>query len=196
MDTFMKFIFYFCTKLRMFWALLPLGFLLWLAIFFNPKVDATFKLYPLQITLIAVMVFIVIFYFRVITISNQEIRIHGFFSSKDRAFINKGRTLKITILRGRKIKFELFSIEQKPTFDWMNAAEYIPQEICLFRATSAGGARSAKRALKFFSASAADIQDLFSDKPYENQLTYTTVFSKINEDGLREISIRFDKTVL
>ena len=142
------------------------------------------------------MVFIVIFYFRVITISNQEIRIHGFFSSKDRAFINKGRTVKMTILKKRKIKFELFSIEQKPAYDWMKTEDYIPQEICLFRATSAGGARSVKLALKFFGTDATDIEKLFADAPYENQLTYTTVFSNVNDDGLREISIRFDKTVL
>lgn len=192
----MKSIYFFCTKLRMFWTLLPTVLLLWLAVHFNSESETLFKLYPLQIFLAAFIVFTLIFFFRVISVSNQEIRIHGLFSSKDRALIKKGRSLKITARKKRRVKFELYSTETKPPFDWMKAVEYLPQEVCLFRASAVGGVGSLRRVLKFFSTPKEDIERLLSEDGCEVRLKYTTVSSRTNEDGLREITVRFDETVL
>ena len=180
----------------MFWTLLPSSLLLWLAIHFNSETETLFKLYPLQVFLAAFIIFTLVFFFRVISVSNQEIRIHGLFSSKDRALIKKGRSLKITVRKKRRIKFELYSTETKPPFEWMKAVEYLPQEVCLFRASAVGGAGSVKRALKFFATPPEDARRLLSEDGYEVKLKYTTVSSLINDDGLREITVRFDETVL
>jgi len=198
-DFFMKSIFFFCTKLRMFWTLLPVSILLWLANKFNDDVEGFVKLYPLQIFLIGVIVFIFIFFFRVISVSNQEIRMHGLFSSRDRALINKGRSLKLTIRPKRRVKFELYSTEEEPPFEWMKAVEYLPQQICLFRASCVGGAGSVRQVLRFFGTPEDDIDMLLSrecTEGYKKKLKYTTVSSADNDDGLREILIFFDETVL
>ncbi|MBQ8720145.1 MAG: hypothetical protein IJY65_03845 [Clostridia bacterium] len=190
----MKFTGFFCTRLYMFLSEIPVIAFLWLAIANNDAVDLSVKLYPLQAVLIAIGVFIILFLFRMITVSNQEIRMHGLFSSKDRAIINKGKTLTVTLLRRRRIRFELFGAEEKPPFDWMKSVDYIPSAVRVFRATAIGGRYSARRLLSFFGADKDMIKDALTLDEYTRELDGITLDSRI-VDGERKIKLIFNKTI-
>ena len=190
----MKFVGFFSTRLYMFSSEVPVIFFLWLAIANNDKVDLSVKLYPLQAVLIGIGIFIFLFLFRMITVSNQEIRMHGLFSSRDRAIINNGKTLTVTLLPKRRIRFELFGAEEKPPFEWMKSVDYIPSAVRVFRATAIGGKGSAKRLLSFFGVKKDMIKELLTSEIEECVLDGITLSSS-TFDGERKINISFTKTI-
>ena len=190
----MKFTGFFCTRLYMFLSELPVIIFLWLAIANNDKVDLSVKLYPLQAVLIGIGIFIILFLFRMITVSNKEIRMHGLFSSKDRAIINKGKTLTVTLLPRRRIRFELFGAEEKPPFEWMKSVDYIPSAVRVFRATAIGGRLSARRLVSFFGADKQTLHDMLSQEEFTCELDGITLLSRIT-DGERKIDLKFNKTI-
>ena len=190
----MKFTGFFCTRLYMFLSELPVIIFLWLAIANNDKVDLSVKLYPLQAVLIGIGSFIILFLFRMITVSNKEIRMHGLFSSKDRAIIHKGKTLTVTLLPRRRIRFELFGAEEKPPFEWMKSVDDIPSAVRVFRATAIGGRLSARRLVSYFGADKQTLHDMLSQEEFTCELDGITLLSRIT-DGERKIDLKFNKTI-
>lgn len=166
----MKFVFLFCTKLRVYLTELPVILLLAIAIHYNDGSDELFKLYPLQIFLGLVILFILVYFFRAITITYDEIRYHGLFSSRDSAVINKDKTLIITMKPARRLTVELFGNDGKlPALDWLKDSEAPPVDIFLFRGKAVGGKRTVSSVLKYFGVPAEDISEVFSKDGYTRE---------------------------
>ena len=190
----MKSTFLFCTKLKMFLSEIPLLIMLIISISYTNKVESLLGLWPLIIVISAFMIFIVIFFFRVITISNEEIRIHGVYSSKDSREIDEGKTLSFILKKKRIISVELWGIDKAPDFDWMDKNTVIDRESCLFKEKAVGGESSVKRVLEFFSIPDSDVDLFFGEGDYDKKYTNFHV-SSTKENGERRVDIRFLKTL-
>lgn len=190
----MKKLYTFCSKIAVYWIELPLAILLTLAIIFNGSSKALLKLYPLIVLCSMAIIFVFIFFFRLIQLGWDEIRYIGLFSSRDRAVITEGKKLDLLLVGKSAIKVTLIGNDGKPAaFDWVKDSEPL-RDICLFRGKMLGGKRTATRILKFYGADEATIRCLFVDIGYAADLENVTV-SSYDDDGNLCISIKFNKTV-
>ncbi len=189
----MKSVFLFCTRLRYFFTEIPLIFLLVIAIKYNPDVEAMMKLYPLIIALSGVVVFIALYFFRAIKINFEEIKCIGLFSSREKAIINKGRTLHITILKKRKIRLELYGENDDfETYAWLKSEDVT--EINLFRAKALGSEGKVHRILSYFGAESDDIEKAFLIENFTVDYEKVTLTSEKNEQE-KTFKIYFKETV-
>ena len=160
----MKSIYLLATKLWVYLTEIPVLILLWVAISSNHLSDDIFKYYPLIIFLCFAVIFIMVYFFRVISLSTDEIRYHGLFSSKDSAFIKENRTLIMTLKPHREIRMELYGdAGVEPPFDWMKTEDAIHRDICLFRGRANGGDATVKKILKFYSLPYDKLYEAISD---------------------------------
>lgn len=191
----MKSVYIFCTKWYVFLTELPLFGLLAASIAYNKHAEGLLKLYPLITALSLGIIFYFLYFFRMISISYDEIRYIGLFSSKDRAVINKDKTVILSFHSLHKIKVRLFGSDGKaPSLDWaQNSDNFTPVDYFLFRGKAVGGFNVATRVLKYFSVPAEDCQAFIKGDhtaEYENVLvTSATV------NGNKEIRIKITKTV-
>ena len=191
----MKSIFLFCSRLWVYLTEIPVIIMLWVTISYNSESEDVLKFYPLIVFLSAAIVFIFVYFFRLISISNDEIRYHGLFSSRDSAFINEGKTLYVEVSRGKRLRVKLLEDAGKePAFEWMKAEDVIHRDICVFRGKAIGGVRTARKIAEFYGVpkdtSASVMQNGFS---YEDgQISVSTV----NDGEVATVSIKFLKTIL
>ena len=171
----MKSVYVFCTKWYVFLTEIPLAALLALTIYYNKYADNLVKFYPL--------------------ISYDEIRYIGIFSSRDKAVINKDKTVIINFLSYGRIKVRLFGSDGKaPLLDWaQNDENYTPVDIFLFRGKGVGGQRAVRRILKYFEVP-KDEQTRFINEDFSAEYMYSSISSSIVDDN-REIRIRITETV-
>ena len=113
----MKKLYTFCSKIAVYWIEIPLAILLTLAIIFNSGATNLLKLYPLIVLCSLAIVFVFIFFFRLIELGWDEIRYVGLFSSRDRAVITEGKRLELTLERGGAIKTYLIGNDGKGNAD-------------------------------------------------------------------------------
>ena len=124
----MKSVFLFRTKFRMYWVLLPLLALLLASIYYNRFADNLLKLYPIITVTICGMIFILIYFFRGIKISYDEIRDVGLFSGHDSAIINEGKTLIFKIKkRGQSLVLFLHVFAYSYVQHWQ--LDLIPNQV-------------------------------------------------------------------
>ena len=191
----MKSIYLFCTKPWVYLTELPVIILFWIAIHFNSYSEQTFKFYPLIIVCALAIVFIAVYFFRYISINNDEIRTHGVFSSKDNALISENKTLVITLRPRFNTKIELYSdAGEEPAFEWMKATDIVHRDICIFRGRFFGGAGSTKKILRYFTLSKQEsdlaMQDGFA---FENDAVKVTSGS---ENEQFKVTIKFKITII
>ena len=189
-DSKMKSIYFFCSRLWVYLTEIPVIFMLWIALSYNSNSDEIFKFYPLIIFLCLSIVFIMVYFFRVISISTDEIRFHGVFSSRDSAFIKEHETLTITYYGKKRLRFELYGdAGDEPAFDWMKAEDVIHRDICLFRGRAIGGKMGIVKVFEFFSVPCPDnaLDDGFK---FENELIAISVESN---DDMTRAKIKFKK---
>ena len=191
----MKFVFLFCTKLRVYLTELPVILLLAIAIHYNDGSDELFKLYPLQIFLALVILFILVYFFRAITITYDEIRYHGLFSSRDSAVINKDKTIIITMKPSRRLTVELFGNDgQLPALDWLKDSDTPPVDIFLFRGKAVGGKRAVRSVLKYFGVAEDEIDHAFVDDSYSVECDDVLLSVEKKED-IRIFKIKMKETI-
>ena len=192
----MKSIYLLSTKLWVYLTEIPVLILLGVAISTNHLSNDIFKYYPLIIFLAFSVIFIMVYFFSVISISYDEIRYHGLFSSKDSAFITENKTLVIKIKPKRNLAVELYEDAGiEPAFDWMKAEDVMHREICVFRGKANGSYKTAEKILKYFglaeeSLAAATSEDGFS---YEDDAIKV---SSANKNEIFEIAIKFKITMV
>ena len=190
----MKKIHLFCTKIFYYLTEIPLLVIFLLSIPFNDKVEEQLKLYPLQIVLVLGMIFIFVFLFRMIRISNEEIKCIGPFSSRDSAIIKKDRRLVITKKKGASLVIELFGRGDYPALDWVDPEDYKNMETNLFRATAVGGKHAVKTILSYFDVSAEDIESAFEKDSFSAE--YDSVSFEAENDGKEyKFSVFFKDTI-
>lgn len=191
----MKKIFLFCTKLRVYWVELPLIALLSVCIHYNQFSDGLMKLYPLIITLILGMVFILLYFFRVIKISFDEIRYIGLFTSRDSSVITEGKTLIIKELRRGRLEITLFGNDGVlPELDWLKSTGEAPRDISLFRGVTIGGKRTVRRILTFFGVPKEDTDKLLLSESFSGKYPIADITSE-SADGKKTVKLTVTKTV-
>jgi hypothetical protein len=120
------------------------------------------RLYPLIIFCAGTMIFIFLFFFRLISVSEDEIRSLGLFSSKDFSPIKSGQTLCLTLRKGGKIRVELFGKSDAPGFSWMRG-DYKESEVNLYREKAVGKEGALLPLLKSFGISKTEASQLFTE---------------------------------
>ncbi len=197
----MKSIVLFATKLRTLWVFIPPVLLLIPTIIYNDSADsrlfslmnANLKLYPLMFVLIAVIIFMVIYFFRIVTVRLEEIRCIGPFSSKDRVILKKERSLVLTLLKHGRIRIEVFGVcADNDTYFWLKEEDFT--EINLFRTTANGTERTVKKFLAFFGVDEKKINKALTENgEIENANDFTLSSDILNER--RTVRLYFKETI-
>ncbi len=190
----MKKTFLFCTKPIFFLTEIPPLVLLIIAISQNNQADGFLKLYPLIAVLCICITMIFLYYFRLISISFEEIQTVGVFSSRDHAIIDKGKTLTAIIKPNGYVKIELSEKVANSSFSWSRDNELPLTDMNLYRERAIGGKGAVVRILKYFSVSREDQNNVFTEKKFEKVYENFILTSSL-EDGERHISIEFTQTV-
>ena len=174
---------------------IPLIAVLVLSIIFNDRAGAFPKLYPLIIATSLGIAFIFIYLFKVIIISYEEIKIIGRFSSRDKAVINKGKTLILTLRERGRLIITLYGNDgERPAFDWAQGEDYTPVDINLFREKAEGGVRSARKILCYFEVPEVDIDAILTEDGFTGEYESFNLWTEKLE-GKRNVYLKFTKTV-
>lgn len=174
---------------------LPLFVLLALAIAFNGYSDSVVKLYPLIIVSASAIVFIFIYLLRVIVITTDEIKIVGLFSSKDRAIINKDKTLIISQRKSKRLKIILYGNDgRRPSLDWANKDDFTPVNINLFKEIGYGGNATIRRVFRYFEIDENIIDNIILKEEFSADLPLYKI-SKTTTDKKFEYRITFLETI-
>ena len=190
----MKKIFLFSTKLAYYWVLLPFTALFILCLVFNDNTDHYLKLYPLMAVSVIGIIVTLVYFFRGVLISYEEIKEVGRFSSHDTALINKGKTLILYKENHSRVRVILFGNDGiKPELSWMKSTQDAPKDISLFRAHTLGGNGTIKRVLKYFGADEGDFATILNE---DCEIKYADVtVTSILENDVRKIYIKMDRTI-
>ena len=185
----------FCTSPLMYLSELPVIILFIIVLRYNRYSELLTKFYPLLIFLVLTMVFIFIYLFRVISISYEEIRYHGLFSSRDRADINEGKELIITVLPKRRLRINLFGNDGTlPEYSWINAENGKPLDIFLFRGKALGTKRKVLSLLRFFGVDEEDASQALLNDSFQGDYELVSLESK-REEEKTTIRLRIKETV-
>ena len=191
----MKSIYLFTTKVRMYWVLLPMALLLTLAIIYNPYAPRWYKLYPLMALSVAGMIFVFIFYFRLIRLNFTEIKDIGRFSPRDSALINEGKVLVLRDVGHGKLRVYLYGADGLPELDWMRDQTTDPSVICMYRGRAVGGRRTVARVLRYFGVYASDIDGILHTDGFRAEYDCVRVSTRIGDGERKEYVIEMTKTV-
>ena len=191
----MKTMYFFCTKLWIYLTEIPPLALFAFALYSTSKSENKFTLLPLMIMSVVAAILIFLFFFRMVSLNNEQIRAIGPFSSKDSEFIKENSFLLIKLSGGGNMKLELWGGNPEiPAFDWMKAEDSSFREICLFREKALGGVNTAKRIAKYFTAPDEALDGIEkSGFSYEND---TIALSTDIKNEVTEIKLLFKKIII
>ena len=182
------------TIWRPFWVALPLAFLLVVSIRMNPEVDTPGRLYPLMIFSAAAIIFTFVFYFRPVILSRDEIKSIGPFSSRDKAVINKGKTLILTERDRGMLSIDLYGNDgTNADLDWLKG-EDTAHDTYLFKSKVLGGISTMKSILLFFGSDERSADDILAADSKEIEL-YGMIVTATTADEKKEIRIKFTETL-
>ena len=190
----MKKLFLFGTKLYVYLIELPVIIVLMLAIRYNNEATNLLKLYPLIVFCSLAIAFIAIYFFNSVTITYAKIKQIGLFSSRDSAIITKDRTIVLTYLSRRRMRIELFAMQDKPSLQWVSNEDFVAHETCVFRERVIGNNLTAKRVLRFFKASEKEIKELLSSENLEIK-NGKIEYSALVYDEKKQIKIKFNEVI-
>ena len=191
----MKKLLIFSTHPLMFLTTVPLFIILALSIAFNGSSEGLMKLYPLIVVSALAITFIFIYLIRVIVITTDEIKIVGLFSSKDRAIINKDKTLIISQRKNKRLKVILFGNDgRRPSLDWANKDDFVPVDINLFKEIGYGGNRTIRRVFRYFEIDDDIIDNIILKEEFSVELPLYKL-SKSTVDKKFEYNITFLETI-
>ncbi len=182
--------------MRFYLTELPVIILFAIAYHYNSYSSTPAKLYPLMIFLGLTMIFILVYFFRAISISFEEVRYHGLFSSKDHSDITEGKELIFTLYGKRRIRVELFGNDGvSPDFDWIkNGESYEPIDIYLFRGKALGGRKKLSSLLRYFEVDAEGIESVFEKNDFSEEYEYVSLVSS-KKEGEIAVRLKFKETV-
>ena len=190
-----KFTFIFCTKPQMFLSEVPVILLAALAISLNDTVETVPKLYPLIILSILFAVFIFLYFFRVIIITEECVRTVGLFSSRDSVILNEGKTLILTKKAHGNMGVAVFGNDgTPPSLDWAKNEEHELLDIFLYRERAVGADGAIRRVLTYFAVPSVDIDLLLSEKSFTKEYKSFIVSSEKKED-ITEVKVKFTETL-
>ncbi len=183
-----------CTRFRVYLCQLPLIILLMIAIKQNNNVDTLLKLYPLITLLILGMIFIFVYFFRLVRIRYDEIRSIGIFSGRERSIIKKDRTLEFTLWQKNKMIVELSGKNEAPALDWIEPEDYKDLNVNLYRMKTVGSERTLRNALLYFGIPKEDHEKIFTENLITLEYDEITLVSKIEKEN-RKIALTFKESI-
>lgn len=172
---------------------LPLMVLLVVCWRLNDKVDTLMKLYPLIIALMALIIFLAFYFFRLVEVSWEEIHDIGLFTRRDDAIISEGVALSLLITKGGLIKLTLLGKSGAAAFDWVKPTDK-PHELAMYRGNVYGGERAASKLLRYFGAE-ADVEPILGKGSFAREYKYSKITATSTDEG-REIRIDITETLL
>ncbi len=192
----MKSIFLFCTRLYVFLIEIPPMILLAITISMHNKSEDIFGYYPLEIFLGLVIVFIMVFFFRAVTVTYDEIRMHGIFSSKDKLLFKKGHTLVIGMLPKKRLRIEVYgNLGEDKIYDWMSDKEGENHEISLFRERAVGDERTVAKILRYFGVTEEAVEGFSSHEGEIFKDEFIEV-STAKKNELFEVHIKLNEIII
>ena len=169
--------------------------MLCLAIRYNYAVDSVVHLYPLIVVLSLFAIFILLYFFRAIIISEEEIRSIGVFSSRDSVILNEGKTLILTQKAHGRLGVAVFGNDgTPPALSWAQNEDYELIDIFMYRERAIGGEGAIRRVLTYFGVPTEEADKVFSLDEYDREFDAFLLSSKKCED-IREVKIKFTKTL-
>lgn len=182
-------------RLWVFLVELPLTALLFVCWKMTDKVESLLGLWPLIIALAALIVFLALYFFRLVEISWEEIRDIGMFTRRDSAIINEGKALVIRMMPRGGIKLTLLGpVGEAALYDW-TSDEDASSEIGMYRGNAYGGERAVRKLLTYFGAAEDDLDAILSEDGFRKDYAYATVSAAQTDEG-REIRIDVNETLL
>ena len=191
----MKKLFLLSTRPWIYLSTLPFIALLIPTLIYNGESEGVWKLYPLIITLIFAICFILVYFFGAVFISTDEVEKFAVFGDRDSAILDKGKTLIIGRISKTRIKVCVFGNDGIPDIDYVkNDSTYEPIDIFLLRAKAVGTRATLVRIMEYFDIPKGDAEALTEDADsYEDE--FLSVKALSDEFGRREIRITFKKTL-
>lgn len=176
----MKKMYFFSTKIWYFLTEIPV-----IALFILTLTSSTpLKFLPLMLVCVAGAVLIFLYFFRMMIFSYDEVRCTGIFSSRDKALLNKGKTLILTRAPGGKLRVEVFGTESRTAaLEWLR--DEAPQGITLLRGRCLGANRALCRILRFYHVPPAEFAAILGEEPYEKSFPEVAVRAEIRDDRRR-----------
>ncbi|MBQ4071245.1 MAG: hypothetical protein IJD51_02365 [Clostridia bacterium] len=188
-----KNVFLFGSKLWCFLSEIPLALALYVTCYYNFTMNSPWRFIPMIIIISLIMVFIAVYFFRYITVSYEEIRYHGLFSSRDSAVINKDKTLILEMRPRASMRIYLWGNDGRPPlYEGLVGEGSI--DIYLFRGRAIGGKGTLMRVLSYFDISRTDAERLLASEKAEEDYPTVFVTSEKNDDT-RIVRIRFKETL-
>ena len=183
----------FGSKLWCFLSEIPLLAALYITCYYNFTMKSPWRFIPMIIILALLIAFIAVYFFRYITVSYEEVRCHGLFSSRDSAVINKDKTLIIEMRHGANLRIYLWGNDGRPPlYKGLGGEESV--DIYLFRGRAIGGKGAVRRILTYFGLSSADVELLLCEERATLDYSAVCVSSEKKED-VRELRIKFKETI-
>ena len=184
----------FGTKLYVYLIELPIILVLYGALKYNSEMTNLVRLYPLIVAAILGIIFVLIYFFNAVIITDARIKQFGVFSSRDSAIIKKDTTLRLTYLKNGNMRVELFAMQNESSLSCLNGESYVPTEANVFRERVIGKNTTARRVLKFFGVEKEHIDALIYSDLEKIETENFTLSTDVFEDK-KEIKIKFKKTV-
>lgn len=168
----MKKIFLFSSRPTVYLTEIPVLALLAIVISVHDTATSIVKYYPLEIFLGAVAILIAVFFFRAVLISKDEIRAVGWFSGRDKATIEEGKTLVFTLASKKRLTVELYEhSDNAPALPW---AGDVSGDINLFRSHTRGDLKTVHRVLRYFGLTNDEADALLAELP-EKEVAFENV---------------------
>ena len=183
----------FSTNPLMYLTEIPVVGLFLVTLYYNSLTESKIALLPLLIFLGLAFMFIAIYLFRYVSLSLEELRTRGWFSSRDSAVITKDKTLILTKLPKNKIKIELFGNDGKPPM-YPGLQDEPSIDIFLFRAKAIGTKASLASIMAFYTIPTDGITSALSEDSFSAEYELVTLSASRIED-IREIRIKFKETI-
>lgn len=183
----------FSTNPLMYLTEIPVVALFFIAMYYNSLSESGTVLLPLMVFLSLVAIFILIFLFRYVSLSFEEVRTRGWFSTRDSAVVTKDKTLILTMLPKRRIKIELFGNDGQPPM-YAGAFDEPSLDVYLFRAKAVGGKKAVSSVMSYYTVPLKDIVTVLQEDRFSAEYELISLSSERRED-IREIRIKFKETV-
>ncbi len=177
----MKNLYFFCTKPRMYLTLIPPVIVLIVSIMNNGIMTGALKLYPLIIASGGGIAFILIYLFRIVKLSTEEIRSIGPYSTKEATTLEEGKTLVVTVRPRHKLRLEVTGSSDGDIFSWSNVGD--EHEINVYRDIVSGGKRTVARILRYYGVSDTDVREIISGDATLKEYDHLTVTRSCGDEG-------------
>lgn len=189
-----KFLFFPNTIFRPIIVSIPMIFLFILSIRMNDAVDTPGGLIPLIIFSALATVFTYVFFFRPVILARDEVKSIGPFSTRDKAIINKDKTLIITERRHGLVSIDLYgNYGTNADLDWLKN-ETVAHDTYLFKSKVLGGVSTMKSVLLFFGVEQGLVDSILSSDNAEREAYGLKISLSTKEDG-KELRIKFTETL-